>query len=238
MRAKRCECMVESPGCPLARGALNGPTSPMDIRHAIQRFVRKMDQPSESHRACPSLSELQTFARRPINLQTRCAACLPSGPPCPADWLFWPVFAHGGWVAKGDQQHAMTVFLTDGLLGFSICWVIAVDLRWPDDAWVGQQVFIKGDGQAEAGQQDVRLGTRWPMPATVTKVDGDWLWVGKAWVRAARSSNATTAQLLCHVPARRSRTPPTRTCSGGAWRLKARLRQCPAGFHRSHSLAT
>lgn len=52
-----------------------------------------------------------------------------------------------------------------------------------DDSWLGQTVFIKESAKPKLGNKVIpwnEVG----MPATVTKVDGDWLWVGKAWVKS------------------------------------------------------
>ena len=48
------------------------------------------------------------------------------------------------------------------------------------DGWVGERVFLKDTAKPKLGDRtfawnDVKL------PATVTKVNGDWLWVGNAW---------------------------------------------------------
>ena len=52
-----------------------------------------------------------------------------------------------------------------------------------DDEWIGKQVFLKETAKPKLDNRtfawnDVKL------PATVTKVNGDWLWVGNAWVRS------------------------------------------------------
>jgi tetratricopeptide (TPR) repeat protein len=52
-----------------------------------------------------------------------------------------------------------------------------------DDGWLGQQVFVKETAKPKLGNKVIpwnQVG----MPATVSKVEGDWLWLGKVWVRS------------------------------------------------------
>ena len=53
----------------------------------------------------------------------------------------------------------------------------------PADDWLGQQVFVKETAKPKLGDKIIpwnQVG----MPATVSKVEGDWLWLGKVWVRS------------------------------------------------------
>jgi tetratricopeptide (TPR) repeat protein len=50
------------------------------------------------------------------------------------------------------------------------------------DAWVGQKVFWKDGAKAKVGNQEIDI-QKVPFPAIVENVDGDWLWLGRAWVR-------------------------------------------------------
>ncbi|MDX1965497.1 MAG: tetratricopeptide repeat protein [Pirellulales bacterium] len=51
-----------------------------------------------------------------------------------------------------------------------------------DDLWIGKRVFWRDDAIAKIGNQvfDVTLI---PYPATVEHVNGEWLWLERAWVR-------------------------------------------------------
>jgi tetratricopeptide (TPR) repeat protein len=50
------------------------------------------------------------------------------------------------------------------------------------DPYLGQKVFWKDGAQAKVGTTVVDLA-KIPFPARVGKVEGDWLWLGRAWVR-------------------------------------------------------
>ena len=50
------------------------------------------------------------------------------------------------------------------------------------DPMIGDQVFWKDEAEAKVGNTVVDIKTI-PRPATVEKINGDWLWLGKAWVR-------------------------------------------------------
>jgi len=54
----------------------------------------------------------------------------------------------------------------------------------PDEkaVWVGQQVFYKENSKPKVGSEffDRKLI---PFPAKVTSVNGDWLWIGRAWIK-------------------------------------------------------
>jgi tetratricopeptide (TPR) repeat protein len=52
-----------------------------------------------------------------------------------------------------------------------------------DDPWIGQRVFLKATARPKLGNRTMAW-TDVTMPATVTQVNGDWLWVGNAWVRS------------------------------------------------------
>ena len=85
-----------------------------------------------------------------------------------------------------------------------------------DESLLGQQVFIKETAKPKLGNKVIpwnEVG----MPATVTKIDGDWLWVGKAWVKSGEVVGRDDAPtLLRHGAKSRSRVPPTPICCA-AW---------------------
>jgi tetratricopeptide (TPR) repeat protein len=50
------------------------------------------------------------------------------------------------------------------------------------DPWTGQKVFTKIDAQPKVGSKKVDISVI-PMISVVQNVNGDWLWLGSAWVR-------------------------------------------------------
>ena len=52
------------------------------------------------------------------------------------------------------------------------------------DDWIGKQVFLKDGAKAKVGQTRIDIAVL-GSPATVGNVNGDWLWVERAWVRKA-----------------------------------------------------
>jgi hypothetical protein len=50
------------------------------------------------------------------------------------------------------------------------------------DPWIGQEVYCKNGAKAGVGSSQINIEVL-PFPATVGKVKGDWLWLGRAWVR-------------------------------------------------------
>lgn len=63
------------------------------------------------------------------------------------------------------------------------------------DEWIGSRVFRKHSARPRVGTKSVDP-TLIPVPATVTAVDGEWLWLGRAWVR--KSEVMTAEQALDH----------------------------------------
>ncbi len=50
------------------------------------------------------------------------------------------------------------------------------------DPWIGKTVFWKNEAKARIGNQEVNIELL-PFPSTVEDVNGEWLWMGRAWVR-------------------------------------------------------
>ena len=50
------------------------------------------------------------------------------------------------------------------------------------DTWIGQKVFCKPDAKAKVRNQLVKIELL-AFPSEVEAVNGDWLWLGRAWVR-------------------------------------------------------
>lgn len=89
--------------------------------------------------------------------------------------------------------------------------------------WIGQRVFCKDSAQPRVGEKSVDR-TSISYPATVTKVEGDWLWLGRAWVRKADVMTVEQALAFCTDEIRRNPTAShwyRRRAS--AWREKGEL---------------
>jgi Tfp pilus assembly protein PilF len=50
------------------------------------------------------------------------------------------------------------------------------------DPWIGKDVFWKSGAKAKVADGEINIHLV-PVPATVGDVQGDWLWLGRAWVR-------------------------------------------------------
>jgi tetratricopeptide (TPR) repeat protein len=106
-------------------------------------------------------------------------------------------------------------------LSFTLCLITAVVAATARaDDWVGQQVFIKETAKPKLGNKIIpwnQVG----MPATVTKVDGDWLWVGKAWVKSGEVVKRDDAPAYYATVIRRDPSAAyAYLLRGVAWRLK------------------
>lgn len=69
-----------------------------------------------------------------------------------------------------------------GFLVALVAAMIAGSLSAADTDWVGQRVMLKETAKPQVGKQTFNWGAV-PMPATVAKVNGAWLWLGSAWVK-------------------------------------------------------
>ena len=54
--------------------------------------------------------------------------------------------------------------------------------RADEDPWVGKQVMRKETAQPQLGNKKLEWSAV-PLPGTVEQVNGDWMWMGAAWVR-------------------------------------------------------
>ncbi len=77
------------------------------------------------------------------------------------------------------------------------------------DSWLGQRVFWKPGAKAKVGTAEVAIETI-PFPATVEEVNGDWLWLGRAWVH--KQDVATADQALRLVFHAQIRSQPAKRC--------------------------
>ena len=60
--------------------------------------------------------------------------------------------------------------------------VLSTMVAWADDDWLGKDVFCKEKALARIGDSEISV-EKIPFPARVADVNGDWLWLGRAWVR-------------------------------------------------------
>jgi tetratricopeptide (TPR) repeat protein len=105
--------------------------------------------------------------------------------------------------------------------GLFLCYVFwAGATAQADDGWVGQQVFLKDTAKPKLGNK-VLPWNAVALPATVSKVNGDWLWVGNAWVKSGEvvkrdDAPAYYAKILRQDPS----AAYAYMLRGVAWRLK------------------
>jgi len=98
------------------------------------------------------------------------------------------------------------------------------------DSWLGQQVFWKPGAKAKVGTAEVAVETI-PFPATVEEVNGDWLWLGRAWVQ---KQDVATADQAMEAYTAQIRSQPKNavlwTCRGAIWRAKGDYERAIADF--------
>jgi tetratricopeptide (TPR) repeat protein len=88
------------------------------------------------------------------------------------------------------------------------------------DPWLGQKVFWKPGAQAKVGTDQLAIETI-PFPATVEMVNGDWLWLSRAWVR--KQDVGTADQALEYYSGQIGNQPRNAvlwTCRGAIRRAK------------------
>lgn len=88
---------------------------------------------------------------------------------------------------------------------------------------LGQRVFWKDSAQPRVGTRPVELASI-SCPATVTKVDGEWLWLERAWLRRTDVMTADEAMADWTEQLRRNPTSGAAYASRGiAWSEKGEL---------------
>ncbi|HTU24146.1 MAG TPA: tetratricopeptide repeat protein [Pirellulales bacterium] len=101
--------------------------------------------------------------------------------------------------------------------------VLTVILAVPvgaEETWLGQRVFWRPGATAKVGTTLVPVDTL-PFPAAVEAVNGDWLWLHRAWIR--KQDVATADKALADFTARVRAEPNNavwRTCRGAILRAK------------------
>jgi tetratricopeptide (TPR) repeat protein len=106
--------------------------------------------------------------------------------------------------------------------GFALCacWALVTSAALADDAWIGQQIFLKETAKPKLGDRTFGWNDV-AFPAKVTKVNGDWLWIGKAWVRTGEVVKADDAPAYyANVLRRTPSAAYAYLLRGLAWRLK------------------
>ena len=69
------------------------------------------------------------------------------------------------------------------LLYFAVPWVAICAALADDSPWLGKQAFLRQSARPKVGDRTFRWNDI-SMPVTITQVNGDWLWIGNAWVRS------------------------------------------------------
>ena len=88
------------------------------------------------------------------------------------------------------------------------------------DEWLGRKVFCRPGATAKVGETEIAIETI-PFPATVSAVNGDWLWLGRAWVRKQDALSADQALAVVSTQLRASpKIAQLWTCRGAIWREK------------------
>jgi tetratricopeptide (TPR) repeat protein len=117
-------------------------------------------------------------------------------------------------------MHALRRSFGAGMASVAVALGSIGSVTLADDAWIGQRVFLKESAKPKLGDRtfawnDVKL------PATITKVNGDWLWVGNAWVRSGEVVKLDDAPAYYAKVLRQS---PNKAYAyllrGVAWRLR------------------
>ncbi len=105
-----------------------------------------------------------------------------------------------------------------------------------DDPWMGRKVFWKPGTVAKIGETPVRADLI-PFGATVGAVEGDWLWLHRAWIR--KSDVHTTEQALEFHSGEIERDPTDATAycrRGTVWKHKREFAKAVQDFSRAIQL--
>jgi tetratricopeptide (TPR) repeat protein len=107
---------------------------------------------------------------------------------------------------------------------------VAPAIAAADDPWLGRSVFWKPDAVAKIGLRPVRADLI-PFGATVGAVEGDWLWVHRAWIRK-RDVHTTEEALEFHTEQiQRDPADPVSYCRRGTvWMHKRELEKAAQDF--------
>lgn len=113
------------------------------------------------------------------------------------------------------------------LIAFTSTLATAADSRLgQQDSWLGKQVFWKDGAVAKVDETAVDITTV-DFPAKVTKVEGEWLWLGRAWVK---KSNVMLIDQALTYYADQVRRNPT---SSQAWFRRAACWQAKGDFNKA-----
>lgn len=99
---------------------------------------------------------------------------------------------------------------------------LVVEIAAAQDPWLGQPVFIKDSAKPQVGTTAIDR-EKIPFPATVEKINGDWLWLGRAWVK--KSDVRRIDEALAHYTEeiRRNPTSPAWGRRGAVWLNKGEV---------------
>lgn len=107
-----------------------------------------------------------------------------------------------------------------------------------DDDLLGQKVFLKETARPKVGNKTLE-STDIAIPATVSKVDGDWVWVGKAWVK--RGDLITVEDAPTYYTRALNSNPNSSDaylCRGMAWNLKREYANAIKDYTQAIRLST
>jgi tetratricopeptide (TPR) repeat protein len=90
------------------------------------------------------------------------------------------------------------------------------------DFSVGQEVFYKDGAKAHVGPEEIDIGLV-PFPATIEVVQGNWLWVGRAWLHKRDVNTADQALTYYSAQIRRRPSPRAHVSRGAVWLSKGEL---------------
>ncbi len=91
------------------------------------------------------------------------------------------------------------------------------------DPWIGQKVFWKETAKAKIGNDEVSIDLL-PFPSKVEAVNGEWLWLGRAWVH---KSDVMLSQQAFDYYSEQIRLAPTQARN---WAKRGLVRQDQADF--------
>jgi tetratricopeptide (TPR) repeat protein len=118
------------------------------------------------------------------------------------------------------------------IVAFCLSWFCSVSTT-AADPWVGKTVFWKDGATAKLGSRNVDIELV-PHPAVVEQVEGEWLWLGLAWVHNADVLLAEEALNYYSEQIQRAPSSPS-SWNGRAsvWRAKGELDKALADYNEA-----
>jgi tetratricopeptide (TPR) repeat protein len=90
------------------------------------------------------------------------------------------------------------------------------------DPWIGKRVFWKQGSVAMVGAKAVNVESI-PFPVSVSDVNGEWLWVGRAWIRKGDVLTAQEALDFYSDVIRRNPSSEAWSCRASVWMEKGEV---------------